>query len=876
MSRRQAVGALVFHEGKLLLVQRSSNDTYLPNAWELPGGKVERGEDPHTAVSRETLEETGLQCDFGQMSIFKHPSEQTDYHVYLGSSDSTEVTLSDEHQAWDWVTVEEALELLTEEVVSFTPHTAATLVYLTSSLFSLPTFSAEKISKQEFTGYLDWLESGGHYVDLAQEAPRYYELLQGDLTVNEVDADFTHEDEFILLGAEDVPRQGVFVKSFTTTSTIYLHGRPFKRVSGVNHEGKARAYANWMEDKLYQNPNYFRRYRSEEFNYGEDSYDMDLAVAQFLFALIEIRNLLQQGRTEEALTWINDEYLADAVDEIEDDDLRQQVVNLMNQKSAETFESDQIRSLNHPRPSNIPLVVNGYQPKRVEIYLGGVLFYVGDLADRRYSRETYQELTAGDGTTMISIINPSGITLDDVNKLVNLSQYADSFLESLHGGGPSWTGKYWLYTEDEGGKMLEGGNSQSFFAESFEAPSLPFNFPQGVFSNDMSREGMPQLSRQAFRTMQKQGHQLDDIKRVYDRLMCQHSETGPDDVYDFDEYEDGATFTVDISWRCPDCGALGICEDYDFDSYDEFWGTDPTDYPVIWYMRYGRYPQWSKQDTKIVELMPLPEYTDSSTSHYVMRRNAESLTGKDMSYCRCGTDDEVGGFTCGQHCKRIEKNGETFEARHVRSLNHPRQPMPWDLEPNMAEEGMPYLTRREYDSLIRIGYTDEEIRKGYQRSYEAEYTPSQTLGEYDARELALSSVATGDFFTDSLKFSTTRMAAESKAKPSKVEIKKSTSKQHKLMAIFYDSDGDKIKTTHFGWRGMSDYTRHKDKERMKRYDKRHGAKKSGENWKKPMTAGALSKWILWNKPSLKDSFEDYKRRFNLTGDLKVTKSSEEV
>ena len=801
MSRRQAVGALVFHEGKLLLLQRSSNDTYLPNAWELPGGKVERGEDPHTAVSRETLEETGLQCDFGQMSVFKHPSDQTDYHAYLGSSDSTKVTLSDEHQAWDWVTVEEALELLTEEVVSFTPHTAATLVYLTSSLFSLPTFSAEKISKQEFTGYLDWLESGGHYVDLAQEAPRYYELLQGDLTVNEVDADFTHEDEFILLGAEDVPRQGVFVKSFTTTSTIYLHGRPVKRVSGVNHEGKARAYANWMEDKLHHNPNYFRRYRSEEFSYGEDSYDMDLAVAQFLFALIEIRNLLQQGRTEETLSWINDEYLADAVDEIEDDDLRQQVVNLMNQKSGETFESDQIRSLNHPnRPTNLPLKVKGYQPKRVEIYLDGVLFYVGDFADRHYSRQSYQLLGGSESSGIMSIINPSGITLDDVNKIRESHEL------------PSWTGKYWLYTENYGGQMLDNG-FPSFLAESFEAPSRPINFPQGVFSNDMSREGMPQLSRQAFRKMQAQGHQLEDIKRVYDRLMCQHAKTGPDDVYDFDEYEDGSTFTVDISWRCPDCGAFGDCEDFEFDSYSDFWGTDPDLYPVTWYARYGRYPQWSDQDTEIVLLMPLPEYTDSDSA-FIMKRNAESLTGKDMSYCRCGTEDEVGGFTCGQHCSRIEKNGE--------------------------------------------------------------YTPSQTLGDYDARELALSSVATGDFTTDSLKFSSTRMAAESKAKPSKVEIKKSTSKQHKLMAIFYDKDGDKIKTTHFGWRGMSDYTRHKDKERMKRYDKRHGAKKSGENWKKPMTAGALSKWILWNKPSLKDSFEDYKRRFNLTGDLKVTKSSEEV
>jgi len=53
---------------------------------------------------------------------------------------------------------------------------------------------------------------------------------------------------------------------------------------------------------------------------------------------------------------------------------------------------------------------------------------------------------------------------------------------------------------------------------------------------------------------------------------------------------------------------------------------------------------------------------------------------------------------------------------------------------------------------------------------------------------------------------------------------------------------------------------HKNPERMKRYSMRH---KSRENWKDPTTPGALSKYILWNKPSLKASISDYKKRFNL-------------
>ena len=46
----------------------------------------------------------------------------------------------------------------------------------------------------------------------------------------------------------------------------------------------------------------------------------------------------------------------------------------------------------------------------------------------------------------------------------------------------------------------------------------------------------------------------------------------------------------------------------------------------------------------------------------------------------------------------------------------------------------------------------------------------------------------------------------------KVIIKKSTNPKKKYMAVFYEND-KRIKTTHFGCAGMSDYTKHKDKER---------------------------------------------------------------
>jgi len=93
----------------------------------------------------------------------------------------------------------------------------------------------------------------------------------------------------------------------------------------------------------------------------------------------------------------------------------------------------------------------------------------------------------------------------------------------------------------------------------------------------------------------------------------------------------------------------------------------------------------------------------------------------------------------------------------------------------------------------------------------------------------------------------------------KVIIKKSPKLEKKLVAIFYDDD-KKIKTTHFGAKGMSDFTQHADPIRKNRYLDRH---RHRENWNDYMSAGALSRWILWNKTSLQASITDYKNKFNL-------------
>jgi hypothetical protein len=91
-----------------------------------------------------------------------------------------------------------------------------------------------------------------------------------------------------------------------------------------------------------------------------------------------------------------------------------------------------------------------------------------------------------------------------------------------------------------------------------------------------------------------------------------------------------------------------------------------------------------------------------------------------------------------------------------------------------------------------------------------------------------------------------------------VKIIPSSKAEKKYDAIF-ESDKGRTKTVSFGAKGMSDFTINKDPVRKERYLNRHRAR---EDWNKPDSAGALARWILWNKPTFTDSLADYKRRFN--------------
>ena len=96
--------------------------------------------------------------------------------------------------------------------------------------------------------------------------------------------------------------------------------------------------------------------------------------------------------------------------------------------------------------------------------------------------------------------------------------------------------------------------------------------------------------------------------------------------------------------------------------------------------------------------------------------------------------------------------------------------------------------------------------------------------------------------------------------PVSVRIYRSTRPSKKLMAVFTLENG-RTRTVHFGAAGASDYTQNRDPARKRRYLARHAPR---EHWDRPMTAGALARWLLWNRETLRESVAHYLHRFDLT------------
>ena len=101
-------------EGKILVLRRHPKSKTNPHKWELPGGKIEKGEFFDEALIREVKEETGLDVkvgDFCEAVQDDYPHKRTVQLIMYSKDITGEVKISDEHDDWMWASADEIKSL---------------------------------------------------------------------------------------------------------------------------------------------------------------------------------------------------------------------------------------------------------------------------------------------------------------------------------------------------------------------------------------------------------------------------------------------------------------------------------------------------------------------------------------------------------------------------------------------------------------------------------------------------------------------------------------------------------------------------------------------------------------------------------------------
>ena len=102
-----AVKAMIEKDGKFLLIHKSETEDINPKTIDIPGGRIEFGENVEDALIREIKEETNLDIEIIKPTNVWSFQPKENFQLvgitFLCKQVSGEINLSDEHEHFIWV-----------------------------------------------------------------------------------------------------------------------------------------------------------------------------------------------------------------------------------------------------------------------------------------------------------------------------------------------------------------------------------------------------------------------------------------------------------------------------------------------------------------------------------------------------------------------------------------------------------------------------------------------------------------------------------------------------------------------------------------------------------------------------------------------------
>ncbi len=110
---RNAAKAFIVRDNKLFMMKRRLNDPHKPGKLDIPGGRLELGENPFEGLKREMKEETGAEIEIIMPICVEHFTREDGQKItltmYWCKLLNNEIKLSEEHTEQKWMDLDKDL-----------------------------------------------------------------------------------------------------------------------------------------------------------------------------------------------------------------------------------------------------------------------------------------------------------------------------------------------------------------------------------------------------------------------------------------------------------------------------------------------------------------------------------------------------------------------------------------------------------------------------------------------------------------------------------------------------------------------------------------------------------------------------------------------